>query len=111
MIIVNLMVAAEGNLKLPAVHSMTDLKIALSALASVPARDVMAVEVFWSPQVNFCQHEALLVFVLSVKFILVCLVHSKTCLAFTHEYSCTQADDDVMTQQDCMVKYPALVPL
>lgn len=71
LIVVNLMVAVEGDLQLPAVRSLSDLQQVMSKLGSVPARDIMGVEVFWTPQ----------------------------------------ADNDVLTQQQCLLQYPTLRPL
>lgn len=47
------MVAVEGDLQLPAIRSLSDLKLAMSKLGSVSANDVLAVEVFWTPQVRW----------------------------------------------------------
>lgn len=53
LVVVNLMVAVEGDLQLPAIRSLSDLKLAMSKLGSVSANDVLAVEVFWTPQVRW----------------------------------------------------------
>lgn len=47
---VTILVAAEGNLKLPKVTSLGDLQTALTRLGSVRSQQVMAVEVLWVPQ-------------------------------------------------------------
>ena len=50
LIVVTVLVAARGGLKLPAVNSLNDLKSALNKLGAVPADSVCAVEVLWTPQ-------------------------------------------------------------
>uniref|UniRef100_A0A061RU67 DUF1517 domain-containing protein n=1 Tax=Tetraselmis sp. GSL018 TaxID=582737 RepID=A0A061RU67_9CHLO len=50
LIVVTVLVAADGNLKLPQVSSLTELKDALGKLGSVPADGLLAVEVLWTPQ-------------------------------------------------------------
>jgi len=50
LIVVTILVATVGTLKLPSVRSRNELKEALNKLGSVRARDVLAVEVLWTPQ-------------------------------------------------------------
>jgi len=50
LIVVTILLAAEGRLKLPRVTSRAELKEALTTLGSVPAEDVLAVEVLWTPE-------------------------------------------------------------
>lgn len=50
LIVVTLLVAAEGRMKLPRVTSRTELKEALTTLGGVRAKDVLAVEVLWTPE-------------------------------------------------------------
>lgn len=47
---VTILVAAEGNLRLPKISSLGDLQTALNRLGSVRSQQVMAVEVLWVPQ-------------------------------------------------------------
>ncbi|KAF9621275.1 hypothetical protein IFM89_018492 [Coptis chinensis] len=49
-IVITILVAAEGVLKLPAINNSTDLKEALQKLGSISSRKIMAVEVLWTPQ-------------------------------------------------------------
>ncbi|MCO5551696.1 hypothetical protein L7F22_005200 [Adiantum nelumboides] len=49
-IVVTVLVAAEGEFKLPAINSNADLKEALRKLGSIPKDQVLAVEVLWTPQ-------------------------------------------------------------
>ncbi|KAH7280035.1 hypothetical protein KP509_37G049500 [Ceratopteris richardii] len=49
-IVVTVLVAAEGEFKLPAINSNLDLKEALRKLGSIPKDQVLAVEVLWTPQ-------------------------------------------------------------
>ncbi|KAK6911438.1 Protein of unknown function DUF1517 [Dillenia turbinata] len=49
-IVITILVAAEGVHKLPAINGSKDLKGALQKLASIPAREMLAVEVLWTPQ-------------------------------------------------------------
>ncbi|GAQ86548.1 hypothetical protein KFL_002960030 [Klebsormidium nitens] len=49
-IVVTVIVAAEGNLKLPSVRSAEDLRQALTTLGSVPVDQLQAVEILWTPQ-------------------------------------------------------------
>ncbi|XP_057826124.2 uncharacterized protein LOC131037898 isoform X1 [Cryptomeria japonica] len=49
-IVVTILVAAEGEHKLPIIKSSADLKEALKKLGSIPSRQVLAVEVLWTPQ-------------------------------------------------------------
>jgi len=50
LIVVTVLVATDGRLKLPDVSSLPELKEALSQLGSVPADNLLAVEVLWTPQ-------------------------------------------------------------
>ncbi|KAF6162763.1 hypothetical protein GIB67_029032 [Kingdonia uniflora] len=47
---ITILVAAEGEHKLPAINSSRDLKEALQKLGSIPSKKTMAVEVLWTPQ-------------------------------------------------------------
>jgi uncharacterized membrane protein len=47
---VTILVAAEGEYKLPTISSNTDLKDALRKLGSIPVDAIQAVEVLWTPQ-------------------------------------------------------------
>jgi uncharacterized membrane protein len=49
-IMVTLLVAAQGNLKLPVINSTQDLRQALSRVGAVSSDDLLAVEVLWTPQ-------------------------------------------------------------
>ncbi|KAH8967067.1 hypothetical protein BDL97_03G058900 [Sphagnum fallax] len=49
-IVVTILVAAEGEYKLPTISSNTDLKDALRKLGSIPVDAIQAVEVLWTPQ-------------------------------------------------------------
>lgn len=49
-IVVTVIVAAEGELKLPTVRSAEDLQQALTTLGSVPVDQLQAVEILWTPQ-------------------------------------------------------------
>lgn len=49
-IVITIIVAAEGNLKLPKVNNLEDLKTALKRLGAVRADGIQAVEVLWTPQ-------------------------------------------------------------
>ncbi|KAF6162759.1 hypothetical protein GIB67_029028 [Kingdonia uniflora] len=40
------------NHKLPAINSISDLKEALQKLGSIPPREIKAVEVLWTPQIE-----------------------------------------------------------
>ena len=50
LVVVTLLVAARGALPLPKVTSAPELRAALNRLGAVPADDVLAVEVLWTPQ-------------------------------------------------------------
>lgn len=50
LIVVTILVAAEGRVRLPKVTSRNQLRDALSTLGSIPAEDVYAVEVLWTPE-------------------------------------------------------------
>lgn len=50
LIVVTILVAAEGAFKLPKITSRADLKKALARLGSVPVDDILAVEVLWTPE-------------------------------------------------------------
>ncbi|CAI5510247.1 unnamed protein product [Closterium sp. Naga37s-1] len=49
-IVVTVLAAAEGTFKLPEIKSSSDLREALTRLGSVPADELQAVEVLWTPQ-------------------------------------------------------------
>ncbi|CAM6072243.1 unnamed protein product [Sphagnum tenellum] len=49
-IVVTILVAAEGEHKLPTIKTIADLKEALQKLGSIPADSIQAVEVLWTPQ-------------------------------------------------------------
>lgn len=49
-IVVTILVAADGSIKLPQISSLDDLKTALKRLGGVRAEGVQAVEVLWTPQ-------------------------------------------------------------
>ncbi|KAH7387943.1 hypothetical protein KP509_16G049900 [Ceratopteris richardii] len=49
-IMVTVLVAVEGEIKLPAINNNSDLKEALRKLGSIPKDQVLAVEVLWTPQ-------------------------------------------------------------
>ncbi|XP_024366778.1 FLUCTUATING-LIGHT-ACCLIMATION protein 1, chloroplastic [Physcomitrium patens] len=49
-IVVTILVAAEGEYKLPAINGNADLKAALRKLGSISADSIQAVEVLWTPQ-------------------------------------------------------------
>lgn len=50
LIVVTILVAAEGRVRLPKTTSRSELKDALSTLGSIPAEDIYAVEVLWTPE-------------------------------------------------------------
>lgn len=50
LIVVTILVAAEGRVRLPKATSRSELKDALSTLGSIPAEDIYAVEVLWTPE-------------------------------------------------------------
>lgn len=50
LVVVTVLVAARGGLSLPKVTSASELRTALNRLGAVPADDVLAVEVLWTPQ-------------------------------------------------------------
>lgn len=50
LIVVTVIVAADGSFKLPQVDGRTSLRDALSILGSVRAEDLLAVEVLWTPE-------------------------------------------------------------
>jgi len=50
LIVVTILVAAEGKVRLPKASSRNELKDALSTLGSIPAEDIYAVEVLWTPE-------------------------------------------------------------
>jgi uncharacterized membrane protein len=49
-IVVTLVVATQGNLKLPMIRSSQDLRLALGQLGAVSSDNLLAVEVMWTPQ-------------------------------------------------------------
>lgn len=49
-IVVTILVATLGTLQLPTIRSREDLKTALNRLGSIRSRDLLAVEVLWTPQ-------------------------------------------------------------
>lgn len=50
LLVVSILVAAEGNGSLPAINSLADVKAALTRLGGLGAGQLMAVEVLWTPQ-------------------------------------------------------------
>lgn len=50
LIVVTVLVAAEGRVRLPKVLSVGSLREALTTLGSLPAEDIFAVEVLWTPE-------------------------------------------------------------
>ncbi|KAI7844131.1 hypothetical protein COHA_002267 [Chlorella ohadii] len=50
LIVVTILVAADGSFKVPTIDSRTSLKQALSMLGAVRADDLLAVEVLWTPE-------------------------------------------------------------
>ncbi|KAL6532132.1 hypothetical protein OROGR_014102 [Orobanche gracilis] len=48
--LITILVAAEGEHKLPSTNNSNDLKEALQKLASIPSSRTLAVEVLWTPQ-------------------------------------------------------------
>ena len=50
LLVVTVLVAVEGRLRLPKVKGRLELVEALTSLGAVPAADVMAVEVLWTPE-------------------------------------------------------------
>ena len=53
LIVITIIVAAEGALNLPNIQSTEDLKLVLSKLGGVSKESVMAVEVLWTPSSEF----------------------------------------------------------
>jgi uncharacterized membrane protein len=49
-IVVTLLVATQGNLKLPVIRTSQDLRQALGQLGAVSSDNLLAVEVMWTPQ-------------------------------------------------------------
>lgn len=49
-IVITIVVAAEGEHKIPVINSSADLKEALKKLGSIPSHQTLAVEVLWTPQ-------------------------------------------------------------
>ncbi|BBN03963.1 hypothetical protein MPTK1_3g00940 [Marchantia polymorpha subsp. ruderalis] len=49
-IVVTVLVAAEGEYKLPAIYSNSDMREALKTLGSIPADRLQGVEILWTPQ-------------------------------------------------------------
>ncbi|KAL6582176.1 hypothetical protein OROMI_006190 [Orobanche minor] len=49
-VLITILVAAEGEHKLPSTNNRNDLKEALQKLASIPSSRTLAVEVLWTPQ-------------------------------------------------------------
>lgn len=49
-IVITVVVAAEGEHKIPVINSNADLKEALKKLGSIPSHQTLAVEVLWTPQ-------------------------------------------------------------
>ncbi|CAI5477272.1 unnamed protein product [Closterium sp. Yama58-4] len=49
-IVVTVLAATEGTLRLPGIKSASDLREALTRLGSIPADELQAVEVLWTPQ-------------------------------------------------------------
>ncbi len=51
-IVVSLIVAAQGKLKLPTIQSTEDLKKALNQLGAISSDDLLAMRVLWTPQAD-----------------------------------------------------------
>lgn len=49
-IVVTLLVAGQGDLKLPKVNSSDDMRLALQQLGGVASDRLLALEVLWTPQ-------------------------------------------------------------
>ncbi|CAK8544740.1 unnamed protein product [Lathyrus sativus] len=49
-IVITILAAAEGELKLPSINGSGNLKEALQKLGSIPSSKLLAVEVLWTPQ-------------------------------------------------------------
>jgi uncharacterized membrane protein len=49
-IVVTLLVAAQGQLSLPTVNSVDDLRRALSQIGGIPSDRLLALEILWTPQ-------------------------------------------------------------
>lgn len=49
-IVVTVLVASQGNLKLPQINSSADLRQALNQLGAVSSEQLLALEVLWTPQ-------------------------------------------------------------
>jgi uncharacterized membrane protein len=49
-VVVTLLVATQSQLKFPKINSEADMKQTLNQIGSLPADDVMAIEVVWTPQ-------------------------------------------------------------
>ncbi|KAL3677585.1 hypothetical protein R1sor_027533 [Riccia sorocarpa] len=49
-IVVTVLVAAEGEYKLPSIYSNSDMREALKTLGSIPADRLQGVEILWTPQ-------------------------------------------------------------
>ena len=50
LIVVTVLVATEGRVRLPKVNSVGELRNALTTLGSLPVEDIFAVEVLWTPE-------------------------------------------------------------
>jgi uncharacterized membrane protein len=50
LMVVTIVVAAEGGLKLPPIRTSQDLRSALNTLAGISPSSVVAVELLWTPQ-------------------------------------------------------------
>lgn len=51
-IVVTLLVAAQGNLKLPTINTSDDLRQAISQVGAVSSDQLLALEVLWTPQME-----------------------------------------------------------
>lgn len=51
-VVVTLLVATQSQVKFPKINSEADMKQALNQIGSLPASDVMAIEVVWTPQAD-----------------------------------------------------------
>ncbi len=51
-IVVTLLVAAQGNLKLPTINTSDDLRQAISQVGAVASDQLLALEVLWTPQME-----------------------------------------------------------
>ena len=50
--VVSIMVAADGKWSLPTIRNMSDLKVALQKVVSIPSNQLLAAEITWTPQTD-----------------------------------------------------------